>query len=407
MAVPLSKSELDFAIQALRVRLDVILAGQGKLWKKDEVWVDVLMNWPMDFLGNVCGWLMDALGNDEVFVDTIMVGPWVHLGKLETTSYCWRISFHVEFGPLASPSFEVGRPSPQATSVGNFVERLLRGSRAIDAEALCIVGGQKDDGNLNDVCAIAALCALLHFRKADVEVQGDKARSFAKEERAPVPLSVHHLPVPVSFALFPGAAGKESEPAWILDPNRLEEAAMGGCLCIAVNQHGELCGLHKPGGLPLDFSMIQHCMELAVTKAKEITNRINSELEADLAKRKQAQRNVHQLFNEVNLLTVDWSATTSKEATVPSAPAPLPPRLVLPEVRPEQPPSEEPPAPEPSPPPEASKEAPAPAEAPPAEQVVPKPRTSRKRAKPAAASEAAAAPPPAVQAAAMDLLEAL
>ena len=31
---------------------------------------------------------MDALGNDEVFVDTIMVGPWVHLGKLETTSCC-------------------------------------------------------------------------------------------------------------------------------------------------------------------------------------------------------------------------------------------------------------------------------------------------------------------------------
>ncbi|CAE7813315.1 unnamed protein product [Symbiodinium microadriaticum] len=185
---------------------------------------------------------------------------------------------------------------------------------------------------------------------------------------------------------------------------------MGGCLCIAVNQHGELCGLHKPGGLPLDFSMIQHCMELAVTKAKEITNRINSELEADLAKRKQAQRNVHQLFNEVNLLTVDWSTTSSKEATVPSAPAPLPPRLVLPEVRPEQPPSEEPPPEAPPPAPEASKaaeEPPAPAEeAPPVEQVVPKPRTSRKRAKPAAASEAAAAPPPpAVQAAAMDLME--
>ena len=34
----------------------------------------------------------------------------------------------VRFGPLASPSFEVGRPSPQAVAVGNFVERLLRGS---------------------------------------------------------------------------------------------------------------------------------------------------------------------------------------------------------------------------------------------------------------------------------------
>lgn len=245
-----------------------------------------------------------------------------------------RIMFNVEFGSIASPSFEVGRPSPQATSTGNFIERLLRGSHAIDQEALCIVGGQKvwsirvdvraldDDGNLNDVCAIAALCSLMHFRKADVEVRGEEAHIYTAEERVPVPLSIHHIPVPVSFALFSSTAGKDAESAWILDPNRLEEAAMSGLLCIAVNQHGELCGLHKPGGMAIEFELIEHCMGIATAKAKEICARIKHELEADLVKRQAARKNVHQRFAKKDILSVDWSVPDAIEAPMP-----------LPEVR--------------------------------------------------------------------------
>ncbi|CAJ1373611.1 unnamed protein product [Effrenium voratum] len=310
MAVPLSKCELEFAVQALRA---------------ENVRVDGRALTAYRRLG-----IRFGASHGEVEVNFGPTRAWaVCSGEIikppPSRPNEGRISFHVEFGPLASPNFEVGRPSAQAISVGNFVERLLRGSRAIDAEALCIVGGQKvwsirvdvraldDDGNLSDVCAIAALCSLLHFRKADVEVTGDSARAFSTEERAPVPLSVHHLPVPVTFALFPGAAGKNGEPAWVLDPNRLEEAAMGGSLCIAVNQHGELCGVHKPGGMPVEFAMVQHCLELAVTKAKEITRRINAELEADLAKRQAARKNVHEQFNQASLLTVDWTESTVEE----------------------------------------------------------------------------------------------
>mmetsp|Transcript_114261 Transcript_114261/g.323092 ORF Transcript_114261/g.323092 Transcript_114261/m.323092 type:complete len:258 (-) Transcript_114261:83-856(-) len=101
------------------------------------------------------------------------------------------------------------------------------------------------------------------------------------------------------------SGGKEVEPAWILDPNRLEEAAMAGVLCIAVNQHGELCGIHKPGGIAVDFALIEHCVEVATAHAKELTSRIQSELEADLAKRKQARRNVHQRYTQAQLLSVD------------------------------------------------------------------------------------------------------
>jgi len=229
-----------------------------------------------------------------------------------------KLAFHVEFGPIASPSFDQGRPSAQAISVANAVERLLKGSKAVDTEALCIVGGQKvwsirvdvraldDDGNLRDVCAIAALCSLLHFRKADVEVTGGGAHVYTAEERVPVPLSVHHIPVPVTFALFAEGNDKGSETTWILDPNRLEEAAMGGLLTVSVNQYGELCGLQKPGGIPVDFSLVEQCLEFAKSRAKELIEKIKREIEGDLERRKKARRNVHQRFSSAELLSVDW-----------------------------------------------------------------------------------------------------
>ncbi|CAK0891677.1 unnamed protein product [Prorocentrum cordatum] len=241
-----------------------------------------------------------------------------------------RLSFHVDFGPMASPIFDLGRPSPQATSVANFVERLLRGSRAVDAEALCIVGGQKvwsirvdiraldDDGNLADVSAIAALCAVMHFRKADVDVSGESARVYSTEERVPVPLSIHHLPVPVTFALFRGAGkGADAETMWILDPSRVEEAAMAGAMCIAANQHGEICGVHKPGGLPVDIALIQHCTAMAQTRARELIETLRAELDADLARRAQGRKNVHRQFAEAQLLTVDWAATPAAGSSAP------------------------------------------------------------------------------------------
>mmetsp|Transcript_114260 Transcript_114260/g.323090 ORF Transcript_114260/g.323090 Transcript_114260/m.323090 type:complete len:224 (-) Transcript_114260:31-702(-) len=125
------------------------------------------------------------------------------------------------------------------------------------------------------------------------------------------------------------SGGKEVEPAWILDPNRLEEAAMAGVLCIAVNQHGELCGIHKPGGIAVEFALIEHCVGVATARAKELTSRIQSELEADLAKRKQARRNVHQRYAQTQLLSVDGldvGLSKVEEGPVPAAVAARAPR---------------------------------------------------------------------------------
>lgn len=63
-------------------------------------------------------------------------------------------------------------------------------------------------GNLADAAALAALAALLAFRRPEASVApgGDGERAavtlHAPDAREPLPLSLHHLPLAVSFALF-------------------------------------------------------------------------------------------------------------------------------------------------------------------------------------------------------------
>jgi len=223
-----------------------------------------------------------------------------------------RLMFNVEFGPIASPNFESGRPSIEAVSLCNLVERVLRGSKAIDVEALCVLGGRKvwsirvdvralnDDGNLTDCCCLAALVALMHFRREEVDESG---QVIAASEREPVPLSVHHLPLTLTFALFPAEAGKSLS---IADPTAAEERASSGQLTVTMNQHGELCGIHKPGGVPVDVEALRECTELAVRRAKDLTAIIQGKLDEAKSARALRKRNIHQKYLGKSVVAVTF-----------------------------------------------------------------------------------------------------
>eukprot|EP00983_Pelagomonas_calceolata_P089371 1157305-Pelagomonas_calceolata.AAC.12 len=53
------------------------------------------------------------------------------------------IRFNAEFSPMASPAFEAGRPGVDAVELARLIERGLRGSGAVDTEALCVLAGRK------------------------------------------------------------------------------------------------------------------------------------------------------------------------------------------------------------------------------------------------------------------------
>ena len=54
-----------------------------------------------------------------------------------------QLFFNVELSPMASPSFDVGRPSSLSTEINRTLERCVKESRAVDTESLCIIAGEK------------------------------------------------------------------------------------------------------------------------------------------------------------------------------------------------------------------------------------------------------------------------
>ncbi|XP_047316359.1 exosome complex component RRP45A-like [Impatiens glandulifera] len=199
------------------------------------------------------------------------------------------LSIFTEFSPMADPSFEAGRPGEYAVELGRIVDRGLRESRAVDTESLCVVAGKfvwsiridlhilDNGGNLVDAANIAALAALMTFRRPECSLEGEDGQEVvvhSPEVKEPLPLTIHHLPIAVSFA-FVG-----NENTVIIDPSHSEEAVMGGSLTATINTNGDVCAIQKAGGVGVLQSVIMQCLRIASVKAADITNKIKTAVEA-------------------------------------------------------------------------------------------------------------------------------
>jgi exosome complex component RRP45 len=213
--------------------------------------------------------------------------------------------FNLEFSPMASPNFDAGRPDAKLVSeVSRVVERGLRESRAVDTESLCIVGGVKvwslridchvldHAGNLIDAASLASIAALLNYRRPDVTVDGDGAITIHElHEREPVPLSIHHIPIAVSFGYFsPPEDSPDDEERLVVDPSLKEELVMDGRITLTLNPHQELCGCQKSGGAPLASSQIVRCAHIAGVKVVEMHDTLQKALAAAEALRNPDQK---------------------------------------------------------------------------------------------------------------------
>jgi exosome complex component RRP45 len=205
------------------------------------------------------------------------------------------LQFNTELSPMAGLSYTKQRGGQSETSIeiSRVVERALRGSRAIDTEALCIVSGEKvwslrvdmhvldDNGNVLDCAHLAAISALLHFRRPEVSVgEGGRVVIHTVQDREPVPLSIHHIPVCVTFAFF------EDGSVCCVDPSLKEEEVMLGTMTVAVNTHEQVCAVQKGGGVPLQEQQIMQCTRIAAFKAKDLTSLIEAALRNDEKQRK-------------------------------------------------------------------------------------------------------------------------
>ncbi|XP_050237809.1 exosome complex component RRP45A-like [Mercurialis annua] len=209
------------------------------------------------------------------------------------------LSIFTEFSPMADPSFESGRPGESAVELGRIIDRGLRESRAVDTESLCVLAGKlvwairidlhilDNGGNLVDAANVAALAALLTFRRPECTLGGEDGQQVTvhpPEVKEPLPLIVHHLPIAVTFAFF------SSEHIMVVDPTHNEEAVMKGRMTITVNANGDICAIQKAGGEGVMQSRIMHCLRLASRNAESITKKIKDAVEASNTER--AQRKI-------------------------------------------------------------------------------------------------------------------
>jgi exosome complex component RRP45 len=184
-------------------------------------------------------------------------------------------------------------PTTAEVILSRILEKAIRRSNALDTESLCIIAGLKcfalradvhiidHDGGLIDASCVAVMAALQHFRRPDVLVEGEKATVLSLREREPIPLSILHQPLCVTFSYF------EEGEIFLVDANLAEEQVRQGEVIVTLNRHGEICQIAKYGGATVDPLLLLNCTNVALQKVKTISTYIQTRLEED-AKRRDA-----------------------------------------------------------------------------------------------------------------------
>jgi exosome complex RNA-binding protein Rrp42 (RNase PH superfamily) len=203
----------------------------------------------------------------------------------------------VELSPMASPAHETGGRPEAATRLALLLERGLRRARALDLEALCVAPGRAAwtlrlevrlldaGGNAADAAGLAALGALLAFRRPEAALDAASGAVVVAPtaEREPLPLTLHHLPLPITYALFDRGA------TFAADPTLAEEAAADGGVTIVANPHGEICGVSSARGCGLAPAAVRRALRLAAARAGELAAALQAALKGHEAARAAAR----------------------------------------------------------------------------------------------------------------------
>ncbi|XP_074585711.1 exosome complex component RRP45A-like isoform X2 [Curcuma longa] len=195
------------------------------------------------------------------------------------------LAIFTEFSPMADPSFEAGRPGESAIELGRVIDRGLRESRAVDMESLSVVAGKlvwsirvdlhiiDNGGNLVDAANVAALAALLTFRRPECTLGGDNGQDIIVHDPKvvePLPLIIHHLPIAVTFAFY------NEGDIMVIDPTHKEESVTGGKMTVTINSNGDVCAIQKAGGEGVVPSVVMQCLRIASVKAADITSKLKN-----------------------------------------------------------------------------------------------------------------------------------
>ncbi|CAB3373451.1 Hypothetical predicted protein [Cloeon dipterum] len=197
------------------------------------------------------------------------------------------LHINVGLSPMGAPHFETGRQSISSIQLNRLLEKCIKDSKCIDLESLCIVAEEKvwcirldlnilnHEGNLIDCASVAALAALSHFRRPDVELTSEGLIIYEAAVKEPIPLGIKHTPICVSFAIF--NKGKNI----VVDPSELEERVAEAEFTLGVNGYKELCGVHLSGSTQSGPTIVRQCANKALKRAVSVVALIKETLAKD------------------------------------------------------------------------------------------------------------------------------
>ncbi|XP_039289513.1 exosome complex component rrp45 isoform X2 [Nilaparvata lugens] len=225
---------------------------------------------------------------------------------------------NVEISPMAIPNIEQSTLSEMHTNLSRLLEKCIKESHCVDLEALCIVAEEKvwnvrvdmvvlnHEGNLVGCCSVAALSALAHFRRPDVTVDGHTVIVHDPAERELVPLSLHHYPVAIEYAIF-----EDGDVLILSDPTEIEERTAQAQLVLGMNAYRELCGMHLMGSALLSPDVIINCSRKAAEQALVLVTAIKKAVEED-----QKQRDANQPSCLVQRIRMDQELPGSQSRSM-------------------------------------------------------------------------------------------
>ena len=151
---------------------------------------------------------------------------------------------------IANVSHSIAAPHPSLPNDGRLevsmpeIEQPLKS--ALDTESLCIIPGEyaftiridvhiiHDNGNIIDCALLAAVAAILNYKRPAVDINGDSISVCELDEKHPVALSLRHVPVSTTYSVIKGHL--------LVDPTLEEEQVRMG-LCFTFSNPLETRGL--------------------------------------------------------------------------------------------------------------------------------------------------------------------
>lgn len=180
-----------------------------------------------------------------------------------------------EFVPLASPEFESGPPSKEATEFGRVIDRGIRESAMIDLEDLVIEEGEKvwmvnidlhiidDNGNIFDAAALAATAALL---TAEIPVY-DEDEEMVDRDEMDRDLAINKVPITVT--------GRMINNTLLFDTTTEEEEAVDSRLTVTLTEDGNVVSIQKGGSTPVSMDNVGDIIDAAQEHAEAFRSSVN------------------------------------------------------------------------------------------------------------------------------------